>query len=776
MKFILRNFIYVLKRFKTSSILNIIGLSAAFSVFITLAIQVYYDFSYDRNFKNADDIYLMSYYYPSRDQAACWLSTQVGDELPTKTTLVESYTTIQKGGLKIYDKDSDPETAIDEQLTSVRGNFIDIFTPTVVEGDLAAGIAEGNNLAISEKVAKKLFGEKSAIGKTVIGYYNQTPYTIRAVIEDFPENCSLKNGLFMYLPENSPSEWSFNLYMKVNSENKVKFDNFLKSDTYWGQEFAKEMEGDPAKKVIASAIPLTSIHLEFPTMGNGDLNTTLALLGIGVLTLIIAYINFMNFSVAMAPARVKALNIQHILGAGKIWQRIIIATESAVFTFIALLLAILFVSFIKSSPIYELFSADLSLRSNGTLLLIVSGIAILFSFLLGLYPAKYITNFSTIDALKGTSTNSVAASKLRSVLITIQFTAAIILIIVTAFIKIQHNYMLNYSWGIQKDNIAFINLRNTGVKYKEFGEKMLQDPRIIDYTAAQFSPGNVQMGWGRNWLGKQVNLMSWPVADNYLQFFGATMAAGDDFPVLNNPEKVKIIFNEEFLLEHSFTPDDVIGKEFPAFEHEAQVMGVVKNINFESLKMSIRPMAFVTLGDSRNSLLFLKLSGSDIKGTINYIEKTWKNFSKEPLKLEFLDQNLEKLYRNENNLAKLVGIFSIITILIAIMGVYGLVTFNTKYRAKEIAIRKVNGASESSIMFLINKNVLYQLAIGFVIAIPLAYYIVDKWLDNFAYRSNIHWWVFPITGVIVLIITIATVSWQSYKAAIQNPVDSLKSE
>lgn len=776
MKFIFRNFIYVLKRFKTSSILNIIGLSAAFSVFIVLIIQVYYDFNYDRNFKDANDIYLMSYYYPSRDQAACWIPTQLGDELSSKTPLLESYTTIQSGGMKIYTKDADPKTAIEEKRTSVRGDFISVFSPNVLEGDLAAGISEGNNLAISKKTAKKLFGNESPIGKTVIDFYNQTPYTIHAVIEDFPENCTLKNGLFTYLPENPPSEWSFNLYMKIKPENRQQFDDFIKSDAYWGKDFIKEMQADPAKEVIASAIPLTSIHLQYPAMGDGDLNTTLALLGIAVLTLFIAYINFMNFSIAMAPARVKALNIQHILGAGKGLQRIIIATESSVFTFIAFLIALLFVSFIKSSPIYEMFSADLSLNSNTTLLMITGLIAILFSFLFGLYPAKYITDFDTIDALKGTSTNSIKASKLRSVLITIQFSAAAILIIVTAFIKIQHEYMLNYSWGIQKDNIVFINLEKRGVKYKELGEKLIQDPRIVDYTASRYTPGSVHMGWERNWLGKQVSLLSWPVADNYLQFFGAKMLTGDDFTVLNNPDKVKIIFNEEFIKANDFTPDGVIGKDFPAFEEEAQVAGIVKNINFESLKMAIRPMAFVTLGDGWNPILFLKLSGTDTKGAIQYIEKTWKEFSKEECKIEFLDQNLEKLYRKENNLAKLVGIFSLITILIAIMGVYGLVTFNTKYMAKEIAIRKVNGANESSIMLLINKNALYQLIIGFIIAIPIAYYIVDKWLGNFAYRTKIYWWVFPLTGIILLLITIATVSWQSYKAAIKNPVDSLKTE
>lgn len=779
---ILNNFIYVLKRFKTSSILNILGLSAAFAVFIVLTIQVYYDFSYDRNFKDVDQIYMQSRYSPFEDTHYWWINTQMGDQIAEKTPLIDAYTTISEGSFKFYVKGLSPETSIEENLYRARGDFISVFTPKVLEGDLAKGISQGNNIAVSQKIAKKLFGEESALGKTIIDFYSQQPYTIHAVLEDFPENCSLRNGFYRYLSENAQSEWSYILYLKVKKENRKQLEEYLNSDVFLGKGAIQSMEDHPERKVITSLIPMTDIHLQHPSKGNGDLNTTLALLVIGIITLIIAYINFINFSVAMAPARIKALNIQRVLGMGKKAQYMIIASESAAFSFIAFIIALLLTSFIKSSPISELFSADLTL-SNNINLFIILGISILFiGFLFGLYPAKQITNFDVTEALKGKSSGGRKGSKLRSALITFQFTASIALIIITAFIKIQHDYMVNYSWGIQKENIVFINLENKGLKDKTLIDDLLKDPRITDYTMSRNAPGNVQMGWTRELNGKKISLKSWPVADNYLDFFGVKVIYGNDFPVLNNEDKLKAIFNEELLKKYEFTPDDVLGKDlytfgFLGFENpNAEIIGVAKNFNFESLKMPIQPMVFVTLAGKQNGTLFLKLSGTDVRGAVKLIENTWVKHSKESLDMQFLDENLEKLYRNENNLGKLVGIFSLITILIAIMGVYGLITFNTKYKMKEIAVRKVNGANEKSILLLINKNMLLLFSIAFVIASPIAYYFVDRWLDSFAYRTPMHWWIFPLAAIIVLIITLASASWQSYQAAIKNPIESLKSE
>lgn len=778
MKMIFKNFAYVLKKFKTSSLLNILGLSAAFAVFLALMTQVYYDLSFNKHVKDANDIYLLDNYSHFTGMHSYWFSVPLGESLREKVSLVESLSILSHTNTgRYYAEGADENAATEERILKVRGDFISVFNPTVLEGNLSEAIAEGTTVAISESTAKKIFGDVSALDKILVNYYNQKRLTIKAVVKDFPKNSTFKNGVFEYLPEQPASESSYHVFMKIAPENVKLFQEFLKTDEFMGEGSLKYIEEHPEQKQVFSVIPFSDIHLKYPAMGSGDWNITIALLAIAILTLAIAYINFINFSLAMAPSRVKALTLQRVLGLNKNVQLFLVAVESALFSLIAFGIGLLLVNFVASSTIAELFSADLRSVTRPNVLLLGSLLTLLVGFIIGIYPARYITRFNVVESIKGTSVGSTkGTSKLRSILITFQFAATIMLIIITVSIKLQYDYMVNYSWGIEKENIVYMNAGNTGINYKVFSEELLKDPRIVEHTRSQFTPGYVTMGWGRHFCGKQITLQSWPVADNYLDFFGAKIIVGNNFTGLENPEKKKLIFNEEFLRKYEFKPEEVLGKEMFVFEDDAEVVGIAKDINFETLKMAIRPMAFVTIGDDRNNILFFKLSGNDTRGALQLIEDTWKRHTKEVLKLEFLSERLEGLYRSESNLGKLVGLFSVVTILIAIMGVYGLIAFNIKYRRKEIAVRKINGASEFQVVKLINRNMIIQVLIGFIIASPFAYWVVDKWLSSFAYRIDIQWWVFPLSGIFVLFVALVAVSWQSYSAAISNPVESLKSE
>ena len=308
-----------------------------------------------------------------------------------------------------------------------------------------------------------------------------------------------------------------------------------------------------------------------------------------------------------------------------------------------------------------------------------------------------------------------------------------------------------------------------------FGEELKRDPRILDYTASQFIPGHVGMSWGRQFEGEQVNAWIWPVQVNFPHFFGIKMVEGRDFQDNDSTGKrCAIIFNECFMKKHQLK--NISGKPFPGFGVDLTVVGIAKNTNFSSLRDSIRPMGFAVLGNYCMNWFFIKLSGNDVPGAVESIKKTWEKYSDEDFNLKFLDASMDKLYKNETNLAKLISMFGLITILIAIMGVYGLVVFNTRYKSKEIAIRKVNGASIKEIILMLNRTVLIQLSIAFVVAVPLSYYIVHRWLQQFAYKIPIYWWIFLVAGLLVFVITVVTVSWQSRKAATANPVDAIKNE
>jgi putative ABC transport system permease protein len=509
--------------------------------------------------------------------------------------------------------------------------------------------------------------------------------------------------------------------------------------------------------------------------GEGSLTTTLSLLAIGLLTLIIAYINFMNFSIAMAPARVRGLNIQKILGANSRKLKFAIASEASLFSLVSFIIALLLVSLLKDSPINEYFSANLSLQQNKGVLALIGISSIVLGLIFGIYPAHYISSFQPAVALSGSFSASGKSMKLRNVLITIQFISAMSLIIISAFINIQNNYMQAYSWGIQKKNIVYVPYGQLKINMTTFGEELKRNPRILDCTAAQFIPGDVGMTWGCDFEGKQVSAVIWPVRPNFLRFFGIKVLEGRDFMETDTiHEKQAVIFNQKF--QKNFHLKGIIGKVFSGFDNNLTIAGTAKNINFSSLRDTIQPMGFATFSENWMHWYFIKITGKDTPATINYIKKTWKKYSDEDFNLKFLDQSMNDLYKNETNLAKLISIFGLITILIAIMGVYGLIIFNARYKSKEIALRKVNGASVKEIILMLNRSVLIQLSIAFVVAVPLAYYVVHRWLQQFAYKTVVYWWIFLLAGLLVFLITLITVSWQSYKAATANPVDAIKNE
>ena len=782
MKAVFLNFFFVLKRFKTSSILNIIGLSAAFAVFTITLIQVNYDRSYDRNFKNADDIYFfsMSYFNGGRGTT---MPTTMGRDIINKFPEVKSYCLVnpvsQSELLVDVINNKGIRQKFSTKITPVTAGFLDVFTPEIVSGS-TKGLFDGQGKAmITESTAKKLFGIENPIGKTIYYHFSKHFYnnqkaisvTVLAVCKDFPENCSMVNGIYTLLPDDEPTNYNYNGYFVVNKNSYSKLLPELNSEKFFGKENWEEMKKSEGK----ATVELTQLNKAYFDLKKGRLTTTLSLLAIGILTLIIAYINFLNFSISISPARVKGLNIHKIIGASPFKLKLILASEAALFSFLAFLLALLYIALLKDTFISDYFSADMSLYANRILLGVIGLVALLFGMLFGSYPARYIVSFQPAVALRGSFAMSAKSVRLRNILITLQFVAAITLIIVAMFIHIQNTYMNHRSWGIQKENIVYLPYGQLKVDMHTFGEELKRDPRILDFTAAQFLPGHVGMTWGRKFEGKQVNAWIWPVQVNFTKFFGVRMAEGRDFQESDSTgNRHGVIFNECFLKIHQLK--NINGKDFPGFDITLNVVGIAKDINYTSLQDSIRPMGFAILGDQFMNWFFVKLSGNDVPGAIENIRKTWVKYSDEDFNVMFLDASMDKLYKNEMNLAKLISLFGLITILIAIMGVYGLIVFNARYKSKEIALRKVNGASVKEIMFMLNRSVLLQLAIAYIVAVPLAYYIVHRWLQQFAYKIPIYWWVFLLAGLLVFAITVITVSWQSHKAATANPVDAIKNE
>jgi putative ABC transport system permease protein len=782
MKSILRNFLFVLNRFKTSSVLNIIGLSAAFLAFIVILIQVNYDFRYDRQFKHGDEIYYLT--INSINGRFLTMPTTMGQEIADKFPEVKSHCLIQNSNSSNLFVDVLDNKGLKRKLsitiTLVTAGFLDVFTPEIVEGTTQGIFARQGIGLITEKEAKKLFGNTSPIGKTVYYhsskrfYNNQTTnsVTIQAVCKDFPDNCSISNGIFILLPNDSQANYSYYGYFVVGKKDVDKLSVGLNSEKLFGKEEWQEMQKSD-RKLKVELTPLHEVHFEFE---RGRLITTLSLLLIGVLTLFIAYINFMNFAIAIAPTRVKSFNIQRIIGASTFKLKWTIASEAVFFSAIAFFISLCCISLLKRSVLSNYFPAKMSLLGNWELLLLIGISSLVFALFFGWYPTRYIASFQPAMALNGSFSLSRKSVKLRNSLIFIQFLAATTLIIVALSIQRQTDFMQRQPWGIEKDNIVYLYLGDSNINMHTFGEELKRDPRILDYTAADALPGHIGTIWTRTFDGKSVQASIWTVQTNFLDFFGIQVTDGRNFaPQDSARSKHAIIFNENFLYKNRLAKE-IIGKPFEGYDENLTIVGISKNVNYSSLKDSIQPMGFATLDDRFMNWLFIKLSKDDVPGGINLIQKTWKNYSDDDCDIKFLDETLEKLYKNETNLAKLISAFGLVTILIAVMGVYGLVIFNTKSREKEIAIRKVNGASIAEIMLLLNSNILILLLLSYVAAIPISYYIVTKWLQQFAYKAPITWLIVALTGLLIFIVTVATVSLNSYKASSRNPVKSLKAE
>lgn len=755
---ILQNFLFVLKRFKTSAVLNIIGLTVALAVFIITAIQFHYDFSFDRNFKNSDKIYEFTFLWRGFGQAAT-TSMPVGKKVAEEFTEIENYCLIDRNPRQnVKLQENDEETLQTKSIYATAG-FLDVFTPKIIAGDAASVFSGPDKTMITEDIAQTYFKDKNPLGELLFVGGEQTPVTIEAICERFPDNCSLENGVYLLAPEDENiGNLNYRGFFLINPLNYATLSKKLKE--YVSPETMRVIEN-------IEFIPLPDIRFNNSLGGRGNRTTTLSFLAIGIITLLIAFINFMNFSIALIPARIKNVNIQKILGESTRKRILLMASEAPCFALLSFLLSFLLIEVFKTTPLTEFFSANLSLEKYKLLLFaLLIGVFVLI-FLIALYPAIKATSIKPAMALAGTFSRSKQSVLLRDVLVSFQFLAAISLIIISFFVKIQHDYMVGYDWGIQKENIVCF-LGGDAQKNKVLDAEFRKLPDVLDVTSAEDIPGSIGRQTGTRLNEEKIMYKNWYVKSNFPDFFGVKVNSGRNF-ISTDDGKGFYIVNESFVEKYGLD-EQFVGHKLNG--EWGEVIGIAENVIFESLHKGIEPMAFQTENEYYRWII-VKINNNNVSQTINQLKKITEEEYGWPINPVFLDDHLTALYKNESNLAKLISIFGVIAILIAIMGVYGLIVFNTRYKKKEIAIRKVNGSTTGEIMLMLNRNIMTQLLISFIIAVPLSYTIVKMWLENFSHKTSIYWWVFLLGGIIVLLITVITVSFQSYRSAIANPTKAL---
>ncbi|MBQ4548625.1 MAG: ABC transporter permease [Bacteroidales bacterium] len=803
----IKNFITLLRRYTTSSLLNVVGMSVAFAAIYLISVQVRYDLSFNRVIPNSENIYRLELpdWYEEGRWTEYW-NRQTPDELCYSIPEIEAAGTIITYPVPEeylpYDYSIKRNQTIDNiriKLSQAEREGLEVFPFEFVEGGLEDFVSEGDFI-ISEEVAKKFdlkVGDVLNLGR---GLATDQTHRIVGIFRNFPKpsNITVCEGWScMESQDETPnSNWGYSFYIRLKdgmSPDEVtekmisQYNESLRKVGYSEEEVQWNM-----KRVTPRLNPLSELYFaeDISSSGfKGSRSTTRTLIAIAVLILVISFINFVNFFFALIPTRIKAINTYKVFGAPTSKLRINIVFETLGLTLLSILGAMLIVFTFANTPLSEYISASVSLRENWDLALAMILFLMAFAFLISLYPAFYITKFNPALVMKGSFHATKSGKVLRYSLVGIQYIISISLIICSLFIQRQHKYMLKYEMGFDKEMLYTIEVPHSALgttiemdytRRDALTDRLKQNPNIIDVTYGDGTFVNfVHMGWGRDYKGQTINFMSYPVSWNFLQMMGIKIEEGRDF--IQSDEQLltgAYIFNRE--AADRFGID--LEAQIKAHTNElTPVVGICENFNFQPLQYGIEPFAFIVFGQygwrHPNHAYIRVAADTDYKELSKYIKGVISEFapnvSVEQNELIIFDDELAIQYQIEDKLATLVTMFSFLSIVISIIGVFGLVLFETQYKRREIGIRRIHGASAMGILKMFNKKYLYIVAICSAVAIPISYYIIDRWMQQFVYRTEMSVWVYVVAVLTITIITVATVSLRSWKAANENPSISI---
>ncbi|MGL5562415.1 MAG: FtsX-like permease family protein, partial [Tannerellaceae bacterium] len=473
---------------------------------------------------------------------------------------------------------------------------------------------------------------------------------------------------------------------------------------------------------------------------------------------------------------------QRVLGLSKHSQQIGIVFESVFFVIVSFAISICFLYAFGKTDLIRLFDASFDISYNIKLITAIGCGLIVFSILTGLYPAYYATSFPLATVLKGSFAMSSHGILIRRILLTAQFAISITVLIIGVLIDSQHRYMQNKSWGINPEHVVYFNYfhsdTTTQIYYNQpipIIDELLKNPNITDEAFAQFIPGGVYMGWGRDFEGIQIQVKSWPVSHNFLEFFGIELKLGETMKGFKTPKEGVCVVNETFA--NNYQMENPLTKKIRAFRQDCEIIGVAKDFNFNGFKTSIEPLVMVCSDDQwLRGNIFLKVNSQDLPATLDYIRSTVQKFTKEEPEIQFLDETMNRMYPKEANLSKIILLLSFISIFISLLGVYGLVFFNIRFKLKEIAIRRINGSSIKDIIWRLQRGFFIQIAIASVIAVPVAYFFISNWLEQYPYQVYVNPLWFVIAILLIATITSLSIIALCYNAARINPVNTLKAE
>ena len=780
----------VLRKTGVSTLINILGMSVAFAAAMILMVQVKWDATYDKNFEGHEQVFRIENNWIDDGLFNTGICRPIIELIRTASPNIEAVGTLNLTGQQVFYKEGDKESAITIPCVQVDSAMLSVFPFEWVEGSAKEFTTRGTAL-LNEAFAKMIFGEESAVGKLLLtGDSDQ--YRIVGVFKNTPRNYSMHYGIITNMGDwflHEQNEWSFTAYLKLYNPAQVRETESAILDALTPDVFEGSSDEEIAKYRKGFRITnLHDAHYERDVRANiasSNKAITLTLAAIAALLIAIAIINFINFAFAEIPFRIKNINTRKVLGEGRgslIRKQLL---HAGLIALVAFVLACLIVHVVSGTSWASYVSDSIALKDNIGILAITQGIALLSAVAAGIAPALYSTSQPAALVLKGSYGTSVKGRSLRNALVALQFILSFVFILMALYVNVQTKFMANKDMGFPQENILQIWCGYyAGGAHNAVHDKLLQNPSIVDVTFADnLIVSDAKMGWGRTGDdGKQVFMEVLPVTDDFVRFFGLQIVDGRDFQESDNQSETGcFIANETFI--QSF-PQYHVGSFIGGHVDDAEIVGIVKDFNFKSLKHPMGPLVLLNWGKTqwRNfSVMYVKTApGTDFKEVSDYIKETVCAFdpSREPdqVAVRHLDEWIENMYQSEESLGKLITIASIVALLIAIIGIIGLVFFETQFLKKEIAVRRVNGATVGSILQMINKKYLVMAGVSFAVAAPFGYWIMSVWRKGFAYQAPIPVWIFVVALLLVAAITLAVVTLQSWRAANANPVESLKNE
>lgn len=767
---------------KKFSIINIAGFAFALSICLAILLFLQKEYSYDRYHKNGDQIV--------RFVNAGYNSSLV--DYRVKDILLKNYSEITDACLVINAnhpieiKNGDKGFYLNNIL-SVDNNFFDVFTIPFVSGDASLPFKNINSAVLTEETAKLLFGQESPLGKDIY-IFGIMPVTITGIIKDFPDNSSISAGILVNAENEqfkfnqwigdsrdlTTYQWPFQIYLQLDRKaNNENLTTKINSQIDMLKPYCEK----------ASLMELRDIHLYDRTTGaetkQGNPGLLKLLTGIALIILILAIINYINLTVAQQNKRSKDTGLKKAIGAGRTTILIQYLSESVIVIMLAFISGIFLLWLLM--PFYQTIfntATDIKILFKTPFIYILPLTVLIIGVLSGSGPAVILSGISPVKILSGHHVLKVKKNWLRNILTIFQFTISIILIFCVIVVQRQISFVKHKNPGFKEEqllridipNIRETDLQKTNVLFGEFRKS----PYIINLTASAGVPGEIRMSMGSN-MENNKNNIGVPcimVDTTFLETFGLKITRGRNL-LPGDYEKVCLI--NEAAYKH-FEFQDLENKRFNNFGG-FDIIGVVNDFQYSSLHKTIGPVCLMFTAKNPATSLSLRFAPNGAAPGMQYIQDKWQEILPGyPLKYQFYDDWFDSMYKSEEYFSRTISLFAILAVIISCIGILGLAIFSSERRTKEIGVRKINGARISEIMILLNRDIIVLLAIAFVIAAPVAWYAMNKWLQSFAYRTELAWWIFALSGLLAFVVALLTVSLQSWGAATRNPVEALRYE